>query len=342
MKITIKDIARLAGVSPATVSRVIAGSGRISKETTERVKRIMEEQGYHPNRQAQSLVSRSSGSIGIVLPRPAEELFLNFFFPELIRGIVTRVTRSNYDLLLAAGASESEELAEMTRMVKSRRVDGILLLQSRKRDPIIPFLMGEQFPFVLIGRSEEYPDIVSVDTDNVQAAYDLTNHFISQGHTRIGFVSGPPNLIVSEDRLAGYRRALEEANLPLRREWIVEGEFLQESGYRAMSFLMSLPERPTALVVIDDVVAFGILRGLTELGYRVPHDLSLAGFNNIPISEMTSPPLSSVDISIYQIGYTAAHQLLSIINGDSLPSRHIIPHRLTVRESSMSMRASNR
>lgn len=334
MRITIKDIAKLAGVSPATVSRVIAGNHRISKATTERVKKIMEEQGYHPNRQAQSLVSQSSTTLGIVLPRPADELFLNFFFPELIRGIVTRATRGNYDILLSAGTTESEELAEITRLVRSRRVDGMLLLQSRKHDPIVAFLEKEQFPFVLIGRNAQHPDVLSVDTDNVKAGYDVTNHLISQGHERIGFVSGPPYLTVSEDRLNGFQTALEDAGLPFRPEWIVEGEFLQESGYRAMSFFMSLPERPTALVVIDDVVAFGIMRGLTELGYRVPHDLALAGFNNIPLSALAATPLTSVDIGIYQLGYTAVHQLLTMLSGQAPPSRHIIPHRLVPRESS--------
>jgi DNA-binding LacI/PurR family transcriptional regulator len=336
MSVTIIDVAKKAGVSPSTVSRVISNHPRISVNTAAKVKVIMEELGYHPNVMAKSLVSKTSNTIGIILPKPAEELFLNLFFAEVIRGIVTQSTRSGFDLMLTTGATEQEELEAMTKLVKGRRVDGIILLYSRRNDPLIAFLRKQEFPFVLIGRSEDAPDILSVDNNNVQAAYDATQHLIAQGHKRIGFVSGPPNLIVSKDRLEGYLQALKEAGLKGNPEWIVEGEFLQESGYRAMSFFMSLPERPTALVAVDDIVAFGVLRGLTELGFRVPHDLSLVGFNNISMSELATPPISSIDIGIYQLGYTASQTLIRSVKGEAIHQNHqIIPHRLVVRESSL-------
>lgn len=334
--ITIKDVAKKAGVSPSTVSRVISGSTRISKSTTAKVKQIMDDLGYHPNIMAKSLVSKTTNTLGIILPRPAEELFLNLFFPEFIRGIVSQASRANYDLMLTSGANEREEVEAITRLVKGQRVDGIVLLSSRKNDPVISFLYENSFPFVLIGRSLEYPDILSVDTNNVQAAYDATRHLISLGHKRIGFVSGPPHLIVSQDRLEGYEKALSEAGLPKKSQWIVEGEFLQESGYRAMSLIMSVPERPTALVITDDVVAVGVLRGLTELGYQVPNDISMVSFNNIALSQLTTPPISSIDIGIYQMGYTASRTLIDRIGGETLhENRIVIPHRLIIRESSV-------
>jgi DNA-binding LacI/PurR family transcriptional regulator len=337
MIVTIKDVAKRAGVSPSTVSRVISNHPRISGQTAERVKRVMEEIGYHPNMMAKSLVSRTTQTIAVILPRPAEELFLNLFFSEVIRGIVTQATRLGYDLLMATGTTEREELQTVTRLVKGRRVDGILLLYSRANDPVIAMLKEANFPFALIGRNEDHPDILTIDNDNVQAAYDATRHLLAQGHERIGFVSGPPNLIVSRDRLQGYRKAMSEAGRDVRNDWIVEGEFMQESGYRAMSFLMGLPERPTALVVVDDVVTFGILRGLGELGYTVPDDISLVSFNNIVFSELATPPISSVDIGIYQLGYTASQELIRSVKGDTdaYARRHIIPHRLVVRESSL-------
>jgi DNA-binding LacI/PurR family transcriptional regulator len=336
MSVTIKDVAKAAGVSPSTVSRVISNHKRISRKTSIKVKAIMQELGYHPNMMAKSLVSRTTNTIGIILPRPAEELFLNFFFAEFIRGISTQAARSGYDLLMTTGTSELEELEAITRIVKGKKVDGVIILYSRPNDLIIDFLHNENFPFVLIGRNEEFPETLCVDNDNIQAAYDATNHLISQGHQRIGFVSGPSNLSVSQDRLEGYKNALRDANLQTRPDWIVEGEFLQESGYRAMSFIMTLPERPTALVGIDDVITFGVLRGLTELGYRVPQDLSLVSFNNLALSELTSPSLSSIDIGIYQLGYTASHTLLSFIANKAMKkSRIVIPHRLVIRESSL-------
>jgi len=338
MAITIKDVAKRAGVSPSTVSRVMSNHSRISRETSRKVKAVMEELGYHSNIMAQSLVSNKTFSIGMILPRPAEELFKNHFFAENIRGITTQASRSGYDVLMTCGHSDQGELDAVTRLVRSRRVDGIILLQSRKSDPIIDFLSRENFPFVLIGHHDA-GHVLTVDNDNVQAAYDATAHLISQGHERIGFVSGPPSLTVSQDRLEGYKKALGEHGLKLSPEWVMEGEFLQESGYRAMSFYMNLPERPTALVVIDDIVTFGIVRGVTELGYRVPEDLSLVSFNNISLSELCTPPLSSIDIGTYQLGYVASQLLIRHIQHEdnSQQLRTIVPHRLIVRESSLNL-----
>lgn len=336
MPVTIIDVARKAGVSPSTVSRVISNNPRISKETADKVRRIMKELGYHPNEIAKSLVSKTTRTLGIILPRPADELFQNLFFSEVIRGIVAHASRSGYDLLMAAGTSGQEEVDAIARLVNGRRVDGIILLYSRRDDPLIAYLAERSFPFVLIGRSEQYPQVLSVDNDNVQAAYDATRHLIAQGHERIGFVSGPPNLIVSKDRMEGYVKALADAGLQADPEWIVEGEFLQESGYRAMSYFMNLPKRPTALVAIDDIVAFGVLRGLSELGFRVPRDLSIVGFNNLSLSQLATPPLSSIDIGIYQIGYTASQTLIRAVREESGQLQPIIiPHKLVVRESSL-------
>lgn len=335
MAVTIKDVAKKAGVSPSTVSRVMSNHPRISRETSRKVKEIMAELGYHSNIMARSLVSSKTYTLGMLLPRPAEELFQNHFFAENIRGITTQASRKGYDVLMTCGNSELDELEAVTRLVRGRRVDGVILLQSRKNDPIIAFLKSEAFPFVLIGHHED-TDILSVDNDNVQASYDATVHLITQGHERIGFVSGPPNLSVSQDRLTGYKKALEDNGIQLEHDWVMEGEFLQESGYRAMSFFMNLPNRPTALVVIDDIVTFGIVRGLAELGYKVPQDLSLVSFNNIALSELSSPPLSSIDIGIYQLGYMASQLLIRQIQDDKPQQlRTIVPHRLIVRESSI-------
>lgn len=332
---TIKDIALRAGVSVSTVSRVISNHPRISPQTAKKVRAIMQELNYHPNLTAKSLVSKSTKTLGILLPKQADVLLLNPFFTEAMRGIVSYSTRAGYDLLMIGPPSNGEELEAVIRIVRGKRVDGILILHSRVNDPVIAYLQKDGFPHVLIGRSEEYPSTLTVDTDNVAAAYDATHCLIRQGHRKIGFVSGPPNLVVSRDRLEGYRKAIREAKLPERDEWIVEGDFLQESGFRAMSFLMGLPDRPTALLVTDDIITFGIVRGLTELGYRVPDDLSLFSFNNISLAELANPPISSVDIGIFQLGYTATHLLIADVEGRSVADRRqIIPHRLLIRGSS--------
>ncbi|WP_214630313.1 LacI family DNA-binding transcriptional regulator [Paenibacillus agaridevorans] len=336
MRVTIKDVANKAQVSPSTVSRVIAGNGRIGKDTIQRVRQVLDELGYHPHHAAQGLAKRTTCTLGIILPRTPDDVFSNFFFPELIRGISTRASRSGFDILMATGSLAQEERESLTRMVRGGRVDGVVLLSSRLEDPLIRLLEEEQFPYVLIGRNDYSASTLSVDTDNIRAAYELTQHLIAQGNQRIGFVAGPANMIVNRDRLEGYRKAMEEARYPVQDEWIIDGELLQQSGFRAISMLMELEDRPTALVVIDDGVCFGVLRGLGELGYHVPRDISLAAFNNIALSELSTPSLTSIDIGTYQLGYTAAHQLLLLLAGEEkAKSRFIIPHRLVVRESSL-------
>lgn len=335
MNVTIIDVAKKAGVSPSTVSRVISGSTRISAATSQKVKAVMEELGYHPNLMAKNLVSRTTMTIGLLLPRNADEAFLDIFFSEVTRGILSKATRAGYDLLLKTGKSEQEELEAVNRIVKGRRVDGIILLQSRLDDNVIRFLQKEKFPFVLIGRDPGLPDILTVDNDNVQSAYDVTKHLLDRGHSRIGYASGPLELVVSADRHEGYRQALSEAGIDPQPGWFVNAELLRADSTAAIRELMESPGRPTALVVMDDLLAFGILNSLSELGYSVPGDMAVFSFNDNPMSPLSSPPVSSVDIGVYDLGLEAAGLLLRSIKGEPIEQRRVIvPHRLIPRESS--------
>ncbi|QJC51093.1 LacI family transcriptional regulator [Paenibacillus albicereus] len=335
MNVTIIDVAKKAGVSPSTVSRVISGSTRISAATTEKVKAVMEELGYHPNLMAKNLVSRTTMTIGLLLPRNADEAFLDLFFSEVTRGILSQATRAGYDLLLKTGKSEQEELEAVTRLAKGRRVDGIILLQSRRDDTVIRYLLQEKFPFVLIGRDPERPDILSVDNDNVQGAYDVTRHLLELGHRRIGYAGGPLELVVSSDRYEGYRRALAESGIEPDPRWVFGADLIRQDSTAAVRALMEQPERPTALVVMDDLLAFSLLGSLSELGWSVPGDMAVFGFNDNPMSPVSTPPVSSVDIGVYQLGLQAAGLLLKSIKNEEIAERRVIvPHRLLPRESS--------
>ncbi|SDS31238.1 transcriptional regulator, LacI family [Paenibacillaceae bacterium GAS479] len=341
MNVTIIDVAKKAGVSPSTVSRVISGSTRISAATTKKVKAVMEDLGYHPNLMAKNLVSRTTMTIGLLLPRNADEAFLDIFFSEVTRGILSKATRAGYDLLLKTGKSEQEELEAVTRLVRGRRVDGIILLQSRLDDTVIRYLQQESFPFVLIGRDPERPDILSVDNDNVQAAYDVTRHLLELGHRRIGYASGPLELVVSADRHEGYRRALGEAGIEPQHSWFVSAELVRTDSTSAVRALMEGPDRPTALVVMDDLLAFSLLNSLSELGYSVPEDMAVFGFNDNPMSPVSSPPISSVDIGVYYLGLEAAGLLLRSVKGEQPEERRVIvSHRLIPRESSQPIKVT--
>ncbi|MGZ9586564.1 LacI family DNA-binding transcriptional regulator [Paenibacillus marinisediminis] len=334
MAVTIVDVAQKAGVSPSTVSRVISNDVRISQKTVRKVRKVMEELGYHPNMLAKSLVTKTTNNIGIVLPRPADELFLNQFFSEIIRGIVTRAAASSYDVLMTTATNQIEEKQAIERLVQGRYVDGIILLSSRRDDQIISFLRDKKFPFVLVGRSEHYADIISIDNDNVAAAYDMTRNLIQRGHRKIAFVSGPFNLTLSKDRLDGYSKALLEAGIPVRKELMYESEFTQESSIHIAECIAKLEDRPTAIITIDDLVALSVIRTLKNNGLRVPEDCSVVGFNNTLFSEMGSPPISSVDIGIYKMGSSASQALIQSIKGDGFDqARIIVPHKLVWRES---------
>jgi DNA-binding LacI/PurR family transcriptional regulator len=335
MAVTIKDVSKLANVAPSTVSRVIADNPRISEETKRRVREAMKELGYHPNLNARSLANKSSQAIGVIIPRSADKAFQNPFFPEVVRGISKIAHDKELALYISTGATEKELYEDVLRMVQGRRVDGIILLYSSVDDKIMTFLQKQKFPFTIIGKPEKNMDnITHVDNDNIMAAKDVTDYLINLGHQRIAFVGGNINLVVTVDRLNGYKQALQNANLPFCEDYIVHEEFLLEGGQEAITKLLSLEEPPTAIIAADDLMAFGMLRILDEIGLSVPDDLSIVSFNNIMLTEVSRPTLSTVDINIYQLGFQAAKCLTEKIENPNEPAKRIIlPYKIIKRES---------
>lgn len=336
MGVTIKDVAKLANVAPSTVSRVVANNPRISEETKRRVREAMDYLGYHPNFTARSLANRSSRAIGIVMPSSAEKAFQNPFFPEVLRGISTKAHEQEYTLLMSTGTTEEEIYRAVVGMVQGRRVDGIVLLYSRVDDRIMNYLYEQKFPFTVIGKPYKHDDEINhVDNDNYRAAKELTECHIQNGHERIGFVGGSLNLVVTTDRLLGYEKALQNAKIPYKSDYVIHADFAVEEGRRAVSELMTLDEPPTALVVTDDLMALGVLRMLDDMNMRVPEHVSVSSFNNAMIAELATPSLTSVDINIYELGYQAANTLLrSIEQPDSPPQMIKVKHHIIERQSS--------
>lgn len=335
MAVTIKDVAKLAKVAPSTVSRVIANSPRISERTKRIVRAAMEELGYHPNFQARSLANRSTRTIGIVMPSSGNTVFQNPFFPEVIRGISTKGHEKGYGLYLSTGTTQQEIFDGVIDMVQGGRVDGIVLLYSRIDDELIGYLLERNFPFTIVGKPYQHEDaIVHVDNDNFKAAQEATDFLIQLGHEKIGFVGGGLDLVVTVDRLLGYERATRLAQLSFDEDYIVHQDFLLEGGQVAIKKLLSLPDAPTGLVVADDLMAFGIVNALSDLGLKVPEDISIISFNNIMLAEFANPSLTSVDIGIFQLGYTAADCLFKILGKEKLDmTRFTIPHHIVARQS---------
>lgn len=335
MAVTIKDVAKLANVAPSTVSRVIANSPRISEATKQKVNKAMDELGYHPNLNARSLASQSTQTIGLVMPSSGDVVFQNPFFPTVLQGISEGAHENKYALHMTTGKSEKETLEAVIYMVQGKRVDGVILLNSKVEDKVISFLIERDFPFVLIGKPYKHvEEITHVDNDNVRAMSEATNYLIGHGHREIAFIGGSLDLVVTVDRLLGYKRALEKAEIKLRNEYIIHEEFLREGGQEAVRELMALDHPPTALVVADDFMALGVLNTLDELGISVPEDLSVVSFNNVLLAEMAKPPLTSVDINIFDLGYQASRNLIQKIENSNEPTKRIIiSHKLIERLS---------
>lgn len=336
MAVTIKDVAKVANVAPSTVSRVISDSPRISQKTKGKVREVMEKLGYHPDFNARNLANKSTRTIGIVMPSSANKAFQNPFFPEVIRGISRKAHQEGFGLYLSTGQTEDEIFEEIVHMVQGRRVDGIILLYSRINDRIMPYLQQQNFPFVLIGRpyGDFDKDINYVNNDNFKAAKTVTEYLILLGHQHIAFIGGELDFVVTIDHKKGYEQALQNADIPLEDGYVVFHQELQEGGQDAVIELMSLQVPPTALVVSDDIMTFGVMRMLSEMGIRVPEDISIISFNNVLISELSSPPMSTVDINIFGLGHEATNLLIEKIQQPTMEPRNIlIPHKLIKRQT---------
>ncbi|WP_010677270.1 LacI family DNA-binding transcriptional regulator [Bacillus timonensis] len=334
MAITIKDVAKEANVSPSTVSRVIANNPRISEETKIRVREAMEKLGYHPNFTARSLAVKSTNTIGIVTPFSASHVLQDPFFPEVIRGISVQAREHKYGIYLSTAGTEDEIFQEVVGMVQGRRVDGLILLYSRTDDRLIKYLQEIDFPFTVIGRPALGAErITHVDNDNIYITKVVTDHLIDLGHTKIAFVGFDGDFVFMLDRMEGYKQALREAGIPFNEDYIIHKSTLSV-GKEAIESFIKLVEPPSALVCTDDFIAIELMSHLEEMNIRVPEDVSIASFNNVLLAEYSKPPLTSVDIDIFQLGMEGASCLLEKVkNPNVLPKRITIPAKLIERKS---------
>ncbi|HHT06340.1 MAG TPA: LacI family transcriptional regulator [Hydrogenispora sp.] len=333
MRVTITDIAKRAKVSPSTVSRVIADNPRISAATKEKVLRIMKEMNYHPNIIARSLVNQTTKIIGVVMPGMAEQSLQHPFYPELLGGIASMANNQGYKILLANVSTVDEEREMVKELTFGGITEGIILLTSRDDNPTVDQLVKNGFPFVVIGRTEN-PYVNWVDNDNFLIGYQLATHFIEQGHQEIAFLGYSPGYMVTRDRLNGYKKALQEHNIPFDPALVIESKFISDNGYDLMKQILVKEKRPTGVIACDDLLAFGAIRAIHEAGLRVPEDIAVAGINNVPLADYYNPPLTSVKINAFSLG-TKAFEMLRTIMGSEIQSynRAIIPAELVVRSS---------
>lgn len=335
MAVTIKDVAVLAGVSPSTVSRTCKDHPAISEQTKKRVRAAMEQLGYEPNFQASSLANQSSRTVGIIMPPSEQETYQNAFFLEVIRGISQCCNQKQYMNTVITGADEEEILGAVQTMVRNGMAEGFIVLYSKEHDPVTEYLYEEGLLYALIGKAYRNANqTIYIDNDNVLAAREATGYLIERGHERIAFLSGDSSMLVHGDRKTGYMLSLMEHQIPFCEELYVEVPRIQEGCLEAIAGLLKQENRPTAVLVSDDILAVALEKACITRGLSIPEDISVISFNNSLLARSTNPPLTCVDINPCQLGWEAAAQMVSHMESPELPATKIIvPHHIEERES---------
>ena len=330
MKATIKDVAREAGVSPSTVSRALRNNPRISQAMRDRIRDIAARMDFHPNQMARSLVNRKTRIVGIVFPGDAGQSLGHPFYPAVLQGLGFAAGERRYHLLLATGAEAVSTAEASQSLVHSGYVSGLIILAAE----VSPHL-DVSVPVVVIGRPEDANQRHYVDTNNVLAGHTAARHLMDRGHSRLMFLGFDPQYTVTMDRLRGYHQALEEAGLPLREDWVVPSRFIHNTTDNALIRQIFLsPDRPTAVVSMDDALSIGLTGLLGDMGLQVPRDVSVISFNNTEAGRYHVPPLTSFDVNPYQLGVSAMGLMLDLIKGRvTKPVAIVVPFTLAERDS---------
>ena len=339
MAVTLKDVALHAGVSPSTVSRTCKDHPSISEETKEKVRRAMAELGYEPNFPAATPTSYNPRTIGIILPPSPRETYENAFYLEAIRGISAFCNQKQYANTIITGNSEDELLSVIQSMTKTGQVDAFIVLYSRLDDPIINYLYSEGLLYVLIGKAYIFTNqTIYIDNDNVLAGQEATQYLIQNGHQKIAYIGVDFRHMFSADRKTGYQLAHVVNQLPLNPDWCLELPLKTKYHFDRIRQLLDTPDRPTAVVVSDDILAFTLKHVCMELGISIPEDLSIVSFNNSLIARLSNPQLTSIDINSNQLGIEAASQIINHMeNPNLMATKIIVPHQLVERDSCRSI-----
>lgn len=320
MKVTIKDVALEAGVSKATVSRVLSNHPSISDETRKRVNEVIEKMKYKPNQTARNLARSQTRTLGIIFPIDANDSFNNPIYIQMMQGISKYALENNYYVMYTFGKDEIEERS-IKEFSSSGIVDGIVILKSEENDKSIKYLSKAKFPYVVIGRPGEEIRALWVDNDNFGATFNIAEYLIEKGYKEIGFVGAKPKWTVAKDRLEGYKRALQVHNIAYQDEWIYYGEtFDEQVGIDACNQMIQ-GKMPQAIIATDDLIAVGIQERLKEMDIV---DIPVVGFNNTVIGQLQKPEISTVEIYGVRLGYEAARILAMQVEGNLEEPNHCI------------------
>jgi len=329
---TIDQVAELAYVSRSVVSRVLNDHPNVSDEARQRVLDVIEEHDYRPSSVARSLATDRSFEISVLTPRRGDESLANGYWPLLYSGIFEQCLERGYFVSLSMVSEEVEE--EIQNQARDSRFDGYILITTEVTDLVASSLEASEAPTTLIGRAPDWGFVSSIDIDNVKGGYEAGRHLCDLGYEEIGLILGSPGLEESADRRRGIERALSDAGCSVPDRCVAEGDYSRESGYSIVRDWAERGEVPRALFCASDTMAVGALLALHETGYRVPNDVAVVGFDDLPAAQYTIPPLTTVRQPVYEKGQTAVDLLIDQIDSPGTdPVHKELDPELMVRES---------
>lgn len=331
MKYNLKDIARLAGVSKSTVSRVVNNQPNVNERTRQKVLDVIRQHNFRLNTAARALVTQQTRVLSVIIPQPLASTFTDPYFPSVIQSVSKVANEHDYAIMLWIGNDMEEEDRFGERILMNGLFDGALIASAVDNDPLVGRLSKAGFPYVLIG-PPQFAHANYVDIDNRTGAYQAVVHLIGLHRRRIGTITGPSNMGAAKDRLCGYRNALSDAGVSYDANLVYEGNYDEPSGYQGA--LALLRQHVDAIFAASDMMALGVLRALTDHDVKVPDDVAVVGFDDMPFSSHTKPTLTTVHQPIAELGADAARTLIRLVEGQLVePYQVIFPAHLVVRES---------
>ena len=330
MAVTLNDIAKLAGVSAVTVSYVLNNKNRVSEATKSKVLSAAKTLNYVPNRAAKMLASQHKKHIGLVISGPGYGYLTNPYIYKLVNGINSALAGAGYELTLRMATTENE-LMFIKGELNSNLYDGLLIWGTRMADKDFVDLFTHTKPVVSIARGHENDAVNSISVEHYQAAYQMTDFLLGRGHQKIMFLGKLDHVKAAQERFCGYKQALIDNNVSFQDEWAFAADYYLEESYQLIDSMASVEF--DAIFAGSDLMAMGAMKALLKKGIRIPDDIAIAGFDNIPNSDMLPVPLTTVDTPIFELGETATAMLISLIKGESIRSKRQLSTSIIQRQS---------
>jgi LacI family transcriptional regulator len=309
---TIKDIARIAGVTHSTVSRSLNDSPLVSAETKAKIRRIAEEQGYRPNTHARKLVSGRSKTLGVFFLSRAEISLSENFGTQFLEGIARESQNHDYDLLFFTHTREAITSPSYLELCRDKNVEGAIFIGMNSEDPHINELQNAEFPLCMIDFPIQGKKVGYVTTDTDQGISIALDYLKSMGHRKIGFITGPKDAPIAMERFDAFKRIMDQEG-HFRQDWVWEGNFSTESGYQIGKSLKDITDLPTAILSSNDIMALGLLKAVKELGWNLPEDISIMGYDNALPSQFSHPGLTTIGQNAIEMGSLAAQYVFTLL-----------------------------